>query len=405
MMRRDAVKALVEEHGPEGYLKFQAALLEGRELDNGRKIKKRPQDFSLRALWEGLVGPIEETLSYAMQGAGLVEIPAHLEESVTSSAFPSATGQLIAAKVIEGYEDSPGIGDRLVTIMPSSLRGERIVGFTSLQGPKVVEEGEEYEGSTYGEKYVTTQEFKKGRLLEITEEAVFFDQTGEVLRRAGALGEMAAQERERVIIRGVADVNSTERVYRPTGTAEQLYASGNNNLLSTATPLNDWTDVQEVMEYHALNVSDDREADDALGQQPILWQPLILLTAVKLAGVSARTISATQVRGTQGSNEELISGNPLNTIVPNGMMALSSPFLDQAAADSDDDQYTDADDWFIGDFKKQFIWKEIWPLQTFRAPAQNPEQFRRDVVAGFKVRYYGGINAIDERYVIQVNAV
>ena len=69
-----------------------------------------------------------------------------------------------------------------------------------------------------------------------------------------------------------------------------------------------------------------------------------------------------------------------------------------------DDQYDDASDWFLGDFRSQFLYKEIWPLQTFRAPAQNDEQFERDIVARFKVREYGDINAVEERLVIKGDA-
>lgn len=404
MISRSEIRSLVEAYGPEGYLQIQHALLEGRTLPNGVVKKVRPEEFSLRALWEGLIGPVEETLGYGQKRFGYIETPRQIEEAVSSTAFPSATGQLIAAKVIEGYNAPGYIGDELVTVMPSTLRGERVVGFTSLQGPKEVGEGAAYEGSTFEEKYVTTTEAKKGRLLDITEEAVYFDQTGQLLMRAEGLGEVTRAERERVIVRGVADVVSTVRVYRPGGTAEQLYASGNNNRLATATPLVDWTDIQEVFQYHALNVRDDRETDDALGTQPLIWVPKILLTAVELAGTAARIVSATQVGTPPGATATaaMLTGNPLNTFVAGGLRALSSPYLDAAEGA---DQWDDASDWFLGDFKKQFIWKEIWPLQVFRAPAQNEEQFTRDIVARFKVRYYGGLNAIDERYVIQVNAV
>lgn len=394
MIRSGAIRQMVQEHGAEGYLQMQAALLEGRTLPNGRQQRVRAEEFSFRALWEGLVGPIEETLPYAQQQLGYIEMP--VTESVASSAFPSAVGQLIAAKVIDGYESDGYIGDELVTVMPSKLRGERIVGFTHLQGPKVVEEGEPYQDSTFGEKYVTTKETKRGRILSITEEAVYFDQTGQVLLRAGQLGETMRQDKERRIIRGVADVSSTEPVYRPSGTAEQLYSAGNNNLLSTATPLVDWTDIQEVLQFHALNIRDDRETDDEGTTQPIVWMPKILLTAVELAGVAARIVNATQLTGSS-----METPNVVRSLVP-GLVARSSAFLDAAQGAN---QWDDASDYLVGDFKKQFIYKEIWPLQVFRAPAQNEEQFTSDVVARFKMREYGDVNAIDERYVIKVNAV
>lgn len=416
MLRRTQIRELAEEYGPQGYLRIQAQLLglteggripEGPDgkplleskvtLPNGRTIPRvRPDAFSFRALWEGLVGPVEETLGFAMSRFGYVEQP--VIESVTSSAFPSAVGQLIATRVIEGYEGPGFVADQLVTTMQSRLQGERVVGFTSLQGPKEVGEGQEYEDSTFREKFVTTTETKRGRLLSVTEEAVFFDQTGQILQRAMNLGRKAREERERRIVRGVADVSSTERVYRPGGTAEQLYAAGNNNLLSTGTPLVDWTDIQEAFAFHATNVTDDREPDDTLGQQPIVWMPTHILVARKLAGVAARIFAATIATsgGVEAPARAILEALNAGSIMP-----VSSPFLDAAEGE---DQYDDADDWFIGDFPRQFVYKEVWPLQTFRASPQADERFRRDIIAQFKVREYGDLNAVEERLVIKVNA-
>ena len=404
MLRVGEIREFIRTHGHLAYLDLQRRLLEGTTLENGAKYKQRPEDFSIRALWEGLVGPIEETLQFGQGRIGWIETPRQLEEAVSSTAFPSATGQLIASKVIEGYNAPGYIGDQLVTVMSSTQRGERIAGFTSLQGPLEVKEGDSYEESSFAEKYVTTTEAKKGRILAVTEEAVIFDQTGQLLMRAAQLGEMTRMEKEKVIVRGVADVASTVRVYRPSGTAEQLYASGNSNYLSTATPLVDWTDIQEVMTFHATNITDDRQDDESGSGDPIVWLPRILLTALELAGTSARIVSATQVGTAPGATgtADMLTANPLNTLISGGLRALSSPFLDAAAGA---DQWDDASDWLLGDFQKQFIWKEIFPLQVLRAPQNDNEQFVRDIVARYKVRYYGGLNAIDERYVIKVNAV
>jgi hypothetical protein len=246
---------------------------------------------------------------------------------------------------------------------------------------------------------VTTVESKKGRLLDVTEEAVTFDQTGQIMMRARQLGEVTAQEREKTIVRGVADVASGTPVYRPAGTSEQLYSAGNSNLLSTATPLVDYTDIDEARVYHATNVVDDREADESGSGEPVLWDPRILLVAEENKFAAMQIVNATSVATAGGAT----SGLAMTTANPAaGMIALSSPFLDAAAGA---DQWDDASDWFIGDFKRQFVWKEIWPLQTFRAPSSDPSSFDRDIVARFKVRYYGGVNAIDERYVVKVNAV
>lgn len=426
MLRTGEIRRIVEEKGHAGYLSIQARLLgltesgqvpegpNGRPLleshvtvNGARMARKRPEAFSFRALWEGMVGPCEDTMNMDVGRGGYVEQPLRTSESlresaIASTAFASAVGQLVALKVIEGYEAPGFVGDELVTTMPSKMRGERLVGFTSLQGPKPVGEGDSYQESTFGEKYVTTTETKRGRLLSITEEAVYFDQTGQILQRAGMLGRMAREERERRIIRGVADVDSASRVYRPSGTAAQLYSSGNTNLLSTATPLVDWTDIQEAFAWHAVNVKDDRETDDYMGGQPITWMPTHILTARELAGVTARIFNATLAL-TSGADGVSAPMAPIMNVLGAGQIKpVASPYLDAAQGA---DQWDDASDWLIGDFPRQFAYKEIWPLQTFRAPAQNDEQFERDVVARFKVREYGDLNAIDHRLVLKVNAV
>jgi hypothetical protein len=430
MLRTGEIRRIVEEKGYAGYLRIQARLLglteegrvpegpDGRPLleshvtvDGGGKLpRKSPLQFSFRALWEGMVGPVEETLNVGEGRSGLIEdrrlfgAPESVRESaIASSAFASAVGQLTALQVIAGYEAPGFVGDQLVTRMPSKLRGERMVGFTSLQGPKPVGEGDSYQESTFGEKYVTTTETKRGRLLSITEEAVYFDQTGQILDHAMQLGRMSREERERRIIRGVADVASTERVYRPTGTATQLYSTGNANLLSTATPLVDWTDISEAMAYHAANVRDDRETDDTLGTQPITWRPTHVLTAMELAGQAARIFAATLLTDTSSAGGTTApSAAILNVLGAGSLKSVASAYLDAAQGA---DQWDDASDWLIGDFPRQFAYKEVWPLQTFRAPAQNDEQFERDVLARFKVREYGDIFARDHRLVIKVNAV
>src|SRR3990167_3560327 len=104
---------------------------------------------------------------------------------VGTNAFQIATGELIMDQVIRGYEnDSDFIGDQLITNMPGQrLRNQKMVGFTSLAGPTEVKEGRPYEESGFTEKYVTTKESKKGRILSINEELILFDQTSEIFRR------------------------------------------------------------------------------------------------------------------------------------------------------------------------------------------------------------------------------
>ena len=77
MIRTNAVRSLIKEHGPAGFLKTMATMLgltpEGRIPDgpNGRPLleqrvkhgshemaRVRPEELSIKVLWEAMVGPV-----------------------------------------------------------------------------------------------------------------------------------------------------------------------------------------------------------------------------------------------------------------------------------------------------------------------------------------------------------
>jgi hypothetical protein len=409
MIRQD-LRQLRESLGPRGFYETVRGLLDDGEL--------KPGDFSIRQLWEACVGPTHLTLpGYAarqrvyisdIEQLGNLSDPGslHAEADLGTNLFQTVTGALIARRVIDAYNQTDGfIGDQLVSVESSSAKNEKIAGFTALQGPKEVAEGMPYEEASFGDKYVTTVESKKGRILSITEEAVHFDQTGELLRRAAMIGEATRLEREKTIVRGCADADfdasAGKGVYRPSGVLEALYPTNGSNRnyvgvgnttsgapFDAAVALEDWTDIDFIRRYHATQVKDDRHAPEA--GEPIIWMPKILLVPKNKELTALRIVTATTVTTlTASGNQQTEFRNPLGGV----FAVLSSPFLDGVSAD----------DWYLGDFRRQFIWKEIWPVQVFRQTRDGDADFDRDVIARYKVRYYGGINAIDERRVVKVD--
>ncbi len=397
MIRQD-LRQLRQSLGARGFCESIQNLLDTREL--------APEDFSIRQLWEACIGPTGQTLpTFAARQRVYVTDAAQLDQTLSeadlgTNVFQTVTGAVIARRVMDAYDQTDGmIGDRLVTIERSSVRNERIAGFTALQGPREVKEGMPYEEASFGDKFISTVESKKGRLLSITEEAVHFDQTNELLRRAARLGEATRVEREKTIVRGVIDADYNAGlgtgVYRPGGSLLSLYPDNgsNRNVLGPGSaiagfngsyPLEDWTSLSTPLEFHATQVKDDRHAPET--GEPIGWNPRFLLVPKALEIRALQIVNATLVPANAAGSA--LGGNPLR----GAFTVLSSPYLDQV----------DAQNWFLGDFPRQFIWKEIWPVQVFRQSPPEAEGFDRDVVARFKVRYYGGINALDHRYVLKM---
>lgn len=396
-MRRDEIKQLLESEGPRRVLATIHNLLEGETLENGAKIKMEPWQFSIREIWEGTVGPVEETLP---NNSGDMLF----REAINTTMFNAITRMLISSTVIGAYDKQPTIGDNLVTTVKSSRRVENIAGFTEAEGLKDVLEGAPYEDSSIGEKYVTTEAGKKGRIVSITEEMIMEDNTGQVVYRAQRIGEQAAVDKEIAIMSAVLDKNSN--VYRPSGTPTAIYSTANGNYAGTAgaytgfdsaIPLTDWLTIDKLEQFHSLSIIDDRQMGTA---QPILWNPQIMLVPPGMKATALRIINATEVRVTTSAPGSTAAEN--RTMFRNPAQGLftvySSPLMLRIGVSDASTHY------HYGDFKKQFIYRDIWPIQTFSQGRDSDEAFERDVVSRFKVRYLGGVAALDYRWVIKIKA-
>ena len=396
-MQGQSVRTLIESLGPEGFYHKVCGLLNEKKL--------AVDDFSYYELAEacGVLPQLRRMRESTVSVTGPMASLRESNPGVNSSLFQVITGELIGRKVLEGYEDDSGfIGDKLVTVLPSRYRNQKLAGFKALAGPTEVGEGQPYEESTFGEKSVTTQESKQGRILSINEELIAFDQTGEINRRAMTLGFYLRQERERTIIRGVtdADTGSGKYVYRPNGVGASLYATdgslknwvGAGNTTSTgfasAVALQDWTDIDEVLHYRATQVTDDRIDGTS---RPLVIPVKHLLVPERLRGVALSVMNSTEIRVTTGADETTFA-NPVRGMAE----VLSSPFIDEQGGQA-------VNDWYLGDFSRQFVWTEIWPVQTFLQRAESEAAFERDVVLRVKVRYYGGISAVDSLFVTKVD--
>lgn len=388
------LSTLVESLGANGFYRKVCELLDANQLS--------VDDFSYYELAEacGVLSGLRG-LRHWTPPENLGEALSESNPGLNTHLFQIVTGELIGRKVLEGYEQTSGfVGDQLVTTIPSRRRGQRLAGFTALAGPSEVAEGHAYEESSFAEKYVTTEETKKGRILSINEELIGFDQTGEINRRAMQLGYYLRQERERTILRAVTDADTNPRVYRPNGTAVPLYATngtrrnyvGVGNTTSpdfnTAIPLASAADIERVLNYRATQVVDDRVDGDP---RPILAPARQLLVPEALRATARGIVNATEISITNGT-----STRRLANALRGELEVLSSPFLDEQGIDG-------KADWYLGDFRRQFVWTEIWPVQTFLQRADGPAAFERDVVLRVKVRYFGGVSAVDTVFVTKVD--
>ena len=362
-MRVNEAQSAIRSRGSEGFAQLVESLV--RKDSNGKR-KMEPGEFSIKAMHDAFV---QEKGGVLLDG-DLIE---RIAESISSTAFAKATGALINQMVIDGYGIQGLIGDQLVTTIPSRLKTETIVGINALDTPEIVPEGSPYPDSSTAEKYVTIPNVKRGRIITLTEETILFDQTGQILNRAFRLGEKTALEREKLIVRACVELDSN--IYRPSGSAATLYDNSTNSNLAASSgfgtsALN--TVVNKLREFT------DENSDPII--VPFPWQLLV---------PSELMPNAESMFGAEHDPDT--AENELN-VHRGKYQPLTSPFL------------TSSTDWWLGNFKRQFVYTEIWPIQTMSRPAGTDADFEKDIRYAHKVRMYGGVGAVDTKYVVEANA-
>lgn len=293
-----------------------------------------------------------------------------IRESISSDMFPNLTGELINSTIIREFEALDTIGNQLCTVTKSNKEIDNIAGFDAVEMPEEVQQGREYNESDWGEKYVTSQNKKFGRLLTITEEAVYFDQTSQILNRARGIGQKAALHKERQIVYGVQDITDYESYY-PDGTQTALFSSANGNLV-TSNPFGE-EGLQDVLT--SIHEQTDEQGDPIYipKSAAICLHPIHIFVQVNQMADSAKVPEGVE--------------NAKNVF--QGMFTpLTSPFV------SDQSSTT----WYYGDPLKAFLWTEVWPLQTFTQKKESDEMFKRDLAARYKVRYYGNLTCALPEY-------
>lgn len=335
-----------------------------RELLESKKVK--PENFSLKEIWEAVERDKEGRIR-------------NVSEALTSDMFPTITGEIINRKILDAYMNAETIGDMLCETVPSNMEIDTYAGFSEVEMPEEVLQTAPYKDSSMSEKYVTVQHQKFGRLLSVSEEAVQFDKTGQILLRAQRIGEKAALYREKMIVEGVQDINSN--VFKPSGVATAFYRSSDNGVYRTNNATSaSFGEAGINAALKLLHNMKDENGNFVL----IPTGNLKCLVPFDLWTQAMQMVRSTLVP----------EGNENASNIFQGMFdVLTSPYITAKSATT----------WYIGDFKQDFVWSEVWPLQTF-TDTTGVQAFERDIKARFKVRFYGQIAALQSSHSIKATA-
>lgn len=347
-------------------------------------------DFSLRALFEQFIPDGRELVdSWNPRLGGEGHSLQRLEESgaVTTGTFSRITGQIIYNAILDAFQAESFVFSPLVRTIPTQFNGEKIAGIARLgDESEVVAEGRPYPQAGVAEDFLETPATtKRGMIVGLTREAVFFDRTNLLVQRTAEVGNWLGVNKEKRIIDCVIDENTQAHRYRWKGTTYGTYQAAAPWINTTATnPLIDWQSLDKAEQTMAGLV-------DPYTGEPILTDPRHLVVPRGLLYTARRIIGATEIRvqtpgfATTGNPTETLASNPVNGYQVVSSNLLTSRLANKAA-------------WFIGDVTKAFAYMENWPLSVVQAPANSEVEFTHDIVLRWKASERGAAATLEPRY-------
>jgi hypothetical protein len=311
-------------------------------------------------------------------------------DGVDVTAFLNVTGQVIYSKIMEAYEQEAFILSKRVSTIPTRLDGEKLPGAARVQDQvDEVNPGMPYPSLGFGEDYIETPSTtKRGFIVPVTKEAIFFDRTHVILSRAAEVGEVLGLNREKRIIDTVIGVTNN---YKANGTSYNTYQTSTpwGNEISS-NELIDWTDVDAAEQLFA-NILDPHTGE------PVLVNPNTILVTPAYRHAAHRVFFAPQISYQPASADtSTLAPNPLSGYQVDHSRLMYRRIIESGEAEADAKKW-----WFIGDFSKAFAYMENWPITVTQAPQNSDAEFERDIVVRFKASERGAAAVLNPRYVVK----
>lgn len=354
------------------------------------------RDFSLKETFKALVPDGEEFL-YASASGRKGGVPLLEATTVDSGAFNNITGQIIFSKIREGYTAVeflyPDLSDEQQTPFPY---GEKIPGVGGI-GNKIsgVGEGDDYPTSGLNEEWIDVPATtKKGLIVQVTREAIEFDRTGLVLKRANEQGYSYGVDVEtRTMDVVVGNVNN----YKRNGVATNSFLTSGAyiNSIASSNALTDWTSVQ------ALELLFDAILDPNTSLPINVGGNKTIIVPTALKATAFHTERATQVDRVDNTASPTTyrthSMNPLRVF--NGgspYQVVSNQYVKRATGS--------ISKWFLGNWKKAICRFYNWKEEITSAADNNQRKFAADIWAQFKISTRDVVVMMEPRVISSSNA-
>ena len=362
----------------------------------------KPEDFSLRDLAEELIPDGREVVASwgPKRGGGFTALQEDAQ-AVTTGHFANITGQVMYSKIMDAYANEEFVFTAVIPTQPTQLSGEKIPGISQLgDNAQVVGEAQNYPRAGVIEDWIETPSTtKRGEIVEVTKEAVFFDRTNVLLARCGAVGNALGINKEKRAIDCIVDENTTAHRYRWRGQAAMATYNDNTGShtfdnLAASNGLVDWTDIDGAELLFAAMT-------DPNTGEPIMVMADTIIACPELDASVFRVLNATMIAlsvggfATSGNLSRTDAANPVGASRPftARYRPLTSRLLPTRMA-------TDTS-WFLGSPSRAFAYMENWPITVVQQGAGSEDEFNRDIVFKVKASERGAYATVEPRLMVK----
>lgn len=352
----------------------------------------KPEELSIQEIFESFI-PDGRMICDDWRRGGNVSLM-ETAGAVSVSNFTNITGQIVFNKVLEGFNNEQLIFKNLIPTQPTQFSGERIPGIAQLGDmAEVVGEGQLFPSAGVSEDYIDTPAtLKRGFMVAITKEAIFFDRTNLVLKRASDLGEWMGVNREKRAIDCIIDENTTAHRYKWKGSIYATYQTSSPWINSkTSNALENWTNI-DALEQLFANLTDPYTGEPiTVLADTLIVNPQNSANARRILYAS-QTMRVTGGYPTTGNLNQAVAPNPVgNTPYSSAYKLIDNSrfFPTRTATDTD---------FFMGNYQKAVAYMENWPMAVIQAPPNSTAEFERDIVTQYRASERGAYAVIEPRY-------
>lgn len=384
---------LLADRRKKGRAHYEQAL---QSIADCRRAGDITNDLSFKDIFEAVVPDGSEALremKSRRKGGNTIFIESG-GTAVNTADFSNIIGQISYADVLSNFDpDANGyIGDQLLTVIPATTGQKELIPGVTLIGDQAerVGENDDYPTAGIGEQFIVLPEiFKYGFIMNITEETLFEDKTGLVLQNFNKAAEAMAINLEKERLNTVLGITSS---YSRNGGAVQAtygntHTEGDGDNLIATNPLVNRDSFNNAKLYF------NNLTDPDTGEPISMGRDYQVVVPDALEWTLGDILSAREYQTTPSLGATAIRMKSDNPIYMGGRsyQPLSNLYVSSITGDDTT--------WFMGNFKKAFVERTIYPATVEMQDRTSELAFSKDIVARVKVKRRSVPGVKDWRFV------